>query len=347
MAERADGQQGLIIAIGNAPSSGSTLLADLLDSLPDAVCGPELQLFSVRRHYTAFADIRAHGFGADLTPACCAPYSVRLLQEVLPDYGLDGAGVAGLLQAADDFPGFCRLLFAHYARHRGKHARLFFDKTPENIHCADVFLDTFPDACFLHIVRAPLPVYRSLRRRGFPPYQAACSWLIDVAAAWALRDHPRFYSLRYEDLVRDPDATIGAFLERIGHAPPIRPLKELYADNAYRRGIRRVPSWEVSTYGEIIARATEAGGEGSIPAPLLGLRVAPAYADHFGLPRVSLSELAAYYGYDGFDARPPRPAHRDMRSLLVLARKWGKDFIHGLNRFSDLPVYLRPGSYSR
>lgn len=346
MAERADGQQGLIIAIGNAPSSGSTLLADLLDSLPDAVCGPELQLFSVRRHYTAFADIRAHGFRADLTPACCAPYSVRLLQEVLPDYGLDGAGVAGLLRAADDFPGFCHLLFAHYARHRGKHARLFFDKTPENIHCADVFLDTFPDACFLHIVRAPLPVYRSLRRRGFPPYQAACSWLIDVAAAWALRDHPRFYSLRYEDLVRDPDAVIGAFLRHIGHVPPERPLKALYAANRYRRGIRRVASWGVSGYGEIRDPGTGAGAPEAIPEALLGLRVDPVYARRFGLPGVSLAELAGHFGYPGYAARPSRPVRRDPRSLAVLARKWGKDFVHGLNHLSDLPVYLRPGAGS-
>ncbi len=340
----------MIIAIGNAPSSGSTLLADLLDSLPDALCGPELHLFSVRRHFADFADIRAHGFRRDVTPACCAPYSVHLLGEALPDYGLDEQTVEGLLAKAGDFPTFCRLLFDHYARYRDKPASLYFEKTPENVHCAAEFLAAFPDSWFLHIVRAPLPVYRSLRRRGYPPYQAACSWLIDVAAAWALREHPRFHTLRYEDLVRDPEPTIGAFLQCLGHAPPVRPLKELYAANSYRRGIRRIPSWGVSGYGDIVDREEHEGsGPGSIPAPipapLLGLRVTPAYAEHFGLPPVSLSELAAHYGYEGYDAQPPRPTHRDMRSLMVLARKWGKDFIHGLNGLADLPIYLRPGEY--
>ena len=48
----------MIIAIGNAPSSGSTLLADLLDSLPFAVCGPEIRLFSVRSYFTRYAEVR-------------------------------------------------------------------------------------------------------------------------------------------------------------------------------------------------------------------------------------------------------------------------------------------------
>ncbi len=40
---------GQLIAIGGAPSSGSTLLADILDSLPGAICGPESGLLASRR----------------------------------------------------------------------------------------------------------------------------------------------------------------------------------------------------------------------------------------------------------------------------------------------------------
>ena len=39
------------VLIGNSPSSGSTLLADLLDSTTVSLCGPEIGLFSSANFY--------------------------------------------------------------------------------------------------------------------------------------------------------------------------------------------------------------------------------------------------------------------------------------------------------
>jgi hypothetical protein len=52
----------MIIAIGNAPSSGSPFLADILDGLPFAVCGPEINLFSVKGYFTDFERVKRKVF---------------------------------------------------------------------------------------------------------------------------------------------------------------------------------------------------------------------------------------------------------------------------------------------
>ena len=66
-----------IVSIGNAPSSGSTFLADLLDSLCFAACGPELHLLSPLSHYKDMTNMRHRGFRRAASPACYAAYADR------------------------------------------------------------------------------------------------------------------------------------------------------------------------------------------------------------------------------------------------------------------------------
>ena len=77
----------MIIAIGNSPSSGSTYLADLLDSLPYAVCGPEINLFSAKDYFAEFDKIKKQGFYSSASPAVYQTRQ-RLLEDKLCSWGL-------------------------------------------------------------------------------------------------------------------------------------------------------------------------------------------------------------------------------------------------------------------
>lgn len=338
----------MIIAIGNSPSSGSTYLADLVDSLPFAVCGPELHLFSSRRHFDDYEGIRQRGFGRASTPCLYAPYSVHLAKRHFPEYGVSAKDVHGFLAEEVTFSGFCRRFLCQYAASRGKRARLFFEKTPENIHTAARFLECFPDGIFLHIVRDPRYVYRSLRKRGGPFSISAATWLIDVASVLGLRDHPRFYTLHYEDLVRDPERSLNQFLAFIGEKESADSLREHYQRNEHRLKLQRAESWSMSGYGRFgdanEQRLTEQELDPLIRY-LTRLKVGSRYSRLFGVPEKTFDEVARHFGYSVAGA-PPESREAgiavDHGSKRWLARKWMRDFVSRAARPADLRTYLSP-----
>ena len=193
----------MIIAVGNAPSSGSTFLADLLDSLPFAVCGPEINLFSVKSNFTNFTYLKKSGFSSSRSPVIYERRQ-RLLDWRLCNYGIDRLLLKLILKESSSLKDFSINIFDVFSNFRGKQCKLYFEKTPQNIHCAKIFLDTFKDSFFLHIVRNPLYVYKSLLKRNFPPYIAVNTWLIDESRSYELINHPRFITIYYEDLVKKP-----------------------------------------------------------------------------------------------------------------------------------------------
>jgi len=97
-------------------------------------------------------------------------------------------------------------------------ARRWCEKTPKNILFAEEILDYFgSEARFLHIVRDGRNVVTS-RHPASPDsyYVHPEHWVHDVSAARRAKDHPQFYTVRYEDLTDRPVDTlrqIFAFLD--------------------------------------------------------------------------------------------------------------------------------------
>ncbi len=337
----------MIIAIGNSPSSGSTLLGDLLDSLPFAVCGPEMHLFSVRDH---FADYEVAQEKILASSACSSCYCsrVKFVLSRLYSYGLDEKIIKRFLAQESSFQEFCKRFFEHFAALRGKHTSLAFEKTPQNIHGAKLFLDAFPDSIFLHVVRNPLYVYKSLRKRGFPPYIAAATWLVDVAAAYELRTHPRFRTIRYEDLVQRPYRTVVEFAGSLGEDAKEESLERLYKENKYRALYSgKISSWSVKRYGEI-----DNANRGEITSKdvaalkyMVESRVGDGYSRLFGLPQVSFAQVSEFYGYefdDVLDSSHVGPSWPDRESKFRLLRKWYRDLLKSDARLGDVSSYLNP-----
>lgn len=117
-----------------------------------------------------------------------------------------------------------RSLAAGYATAIGRSgAEVFVDHTPGNIRYAATFARLFPDAIFLNLVRDGRGVAASVLPLGWGPNtveKAATWWSLHVALGLAATTYlpgpQRVLTVRYEDLLGDPDATVRTICRFVG-----------------------------------------------------------------------------------------------------------------------------------
>jgi len=90
---------------------------------------------------------------------------------------------------------------------KGQH--IWAEKTPRNVRHIEQILNYWHDALFIHIIRDPRDVLTSRHQNRPGEYWVSRKrWVNDVTKGLAFQDHPRVYTLRYEDLVQHFEPTI-------------------------------------------------------------------------------------------------------------------------------------------
>lgn len=99
-------------------------------------------------------------------------------------------------------------------------AKRLAERTPQHVGCIDVIGEIYPDAPVVHIVRDGRDVARSLAGQRYGPSSieaAAVEWRDAVAAGeTAGRAHPRYRTIRYEELLADPRRRVTELYEWLG-----------------------------------------------------------------------------------------------------------------------------------
>lgn len=160
----------------------------------------------------------------------------------------------------EGFRNFLDALFGEHARLDGK--TRWINKTPAYVRMLPVLRQVYPDMKFLHCVRDGRDVAASIVTRPFGPArvdEAARWWAGSVQAGIQFeRAHPEHVrSVRYEDLLTDPVATLEPVLEWLGEAGAASMLR------AHAIGLdpSRSGAWRASFSDEDrTAFRTEAGG---------------------------------------------------------------------------------------
>jgi protein-tyrosine sulfotransferase len=188
-----------IVVVGGAPRSGTTLLRTLLGRHPMIASGPETTVFL--RRISSPEDI-GRRLGWD--PGLIAKWQYQSRSQV----------------------EFIER-FQHAILERSGKA-VWVEKTPRNAGRFGFVRRHFPYAKLVHIVRDGRDVVCSLRRTPFAKLdhapsesvvaaqRCAVQWRASVRSALRFRRDPRYYELRYEDLVRDPEATLQALIGFLG-----------------------------------------------------------------------------------------------------------------------------------
>ena len=189
--------------------SGTTLLSAMLSAHPRLDCGPESRFFARYRHLDARARARVLDPATWPRPAVDFMASLRnqghpvseLFGLTLPEIGTYLAGRQPSTTA------MLESLTVLHAQRAGK-AR-WVEKTPRHLLMTDTLREGWPEARIVRIVRDPRDVALSLARMPFAKDSVVGNLVRidedDRASRDSIQADPRAMSLRYEDLVTEPE----------------------------------------------------------------------------------------------------------------------------------------------
>jgi hypothetical protein len=190
-----------------APRSGSTLLARMLGSHPEIFAPAEPHLMPPLAHL---------GFHERVDQA---PYDPVITQQGLRSFvsllpGGESDWLAALRRATDH-------LYERALAASGR--RIFLDKTPAYALVLDFLARLYPDARYVVLTRHPMAVWSSYVESFFDGDAAAAYARNPVleryvpAIARFLRERPvPLVHVRYEELVKEPEAALRAICEHVG-----------------------------------------------------------------------------------------------------------------------------------
>ncbi len=192
--------------IGGSGSTGSSLLKNILYRHPRLFGGGETSLFAKHRVYTHWQQAKYLLTKKGVLGLRNAGYHLlngtNLTQE---EYCWTKDEVDHLAKRSKTFTHFCHSFFKRPMK--AKNADIWFEKTPANVACFSYFLDVFTGGC-IHIVRNPYDTIASLLRRGYAPHYAVGIYLLNTASGLKHYDDPKVHTIRYEDLVKQPEDSI-------------------------------------------------------------------------------------------------------------------------------------------
>lgn len=337
--------------VGNSPSTGSTLLADLLDSSNLTACGPELEFFCNKRLYDFHNFQRAPEKASHVMTLRATGIFPRY--DRLPAYGLRKSEFFGMISDAESLRDFFDRFTKHFLRYRMKDPEgVVFEKTPQNINCIGEYLNNYPEGLFVTITRNPIFVYNSLLHRGWGNFTALCTWFISSAIMISHLPEDRIFSIRYESLVNNSFTETASLLSSITDEF-IEPSKveDFYRKNQYRKKYSsQLESWGAYGKHEIVNANRKQISDSVLRefTKVFGLKISKAYAKHYGIPELTFDQvLRAMDYYDevmemlkGLPVEHGYPK-RDWYDYRKLSAKWIREMGLGYAGLSDYRTFFR------
>jgi hypothetical protein len=177
--------------------SGTSLLRVLLNSHPDIAVGPEIKFMqeATKKYPATLEDFKAMAY------------------REIPDYEYSDETVTRIYNASKTTEDLYRNWCMEYRENTNK--KIWGDKTPQNFKYLKFLSKKFPDALYVHIVRHPLDVMISSKRRGqFHGVHTIIAWIV---SNWKVRfvKNKNYMFFKYEDFVNDPKKYLDKILERL------------------------------------------------------------------------------------------------------------------------------------
>jgi len=198
----------LAIIIGCSGSTGSSLLKTILNRHSQIFAGPETCLFAYPDVYQDWTSIKPTILKEILTDGWVIRRGMNLLQA---EYEWAAKELQQAIQQSTSFQHFVNTFFDKPLQ--SHHKKIWIEKTPVNAYGFRAFLENYPNGKVIQIVRNPYDTIASLMARGMNAYYATGYYVYNTAIATSLYEDPRYYQLKYEDLVTTPIPTLQGLFE--------------------------------------------------------------------------------------------------------------------------------------
>ena len=202
--------------------SGTTLLSAMLSAHTRLDCGPESRFFARYRHLDARARERLLDPMTWPRPAVDFIASLRNQGHPITElFGLTLPDIGTFL--ADREPSLAAMLESLTVLHAEQAGKArWMEKTPRHLLMTDTLRASWPDAYIVRIVRDPRDVALSLAGMPFAKESVVGNLVRvdqdDRASRGRIEADPRAMTLRYEDLVTEPERELRRVCDFIGEA---------------------------------------------------------------------------------------------------------------------------------
>lgn len=194
--------------IGGSPSTGSSVLVNVLNRHSKIYAGPETHLMSKVQLYrdwkgTKNAIINRSKFETSLKSPGLHRYNGVILDLEKP--------IRKYLDSSNSLAEFSNQYFGSFGKED------WVDKTPVNSYCFDLFLKEFSEGKVVLSIRNPYDAVASMCARGMKVIKASAIYLANTLANIQLHESDRLHILKYESLVLNQEKTVNNLCLFLGH----------------------------------------------------------------------------------------------------------------------------------
>ena len=203
--------QGFII--GGSPSTGSSLLRQILNRHSKIVCAPETHIWCKEKIFQDWNRYKQKLIKKSIFGLVSEGlfHFVGIDKSQIPNY--NNSVPKNLLADSPDIYTFFSLFMKEY--YDLQEGQIYGEKTPANSINFKNILQSSSDILCIHTVRNPYDAIASLVARGKTPFEATAIYLYNSAHGMSCSNDERVIIMRYENLVENPKAEISNLLSSL------------------------------------------------------------------------------------------------------------------------------------
>lgn len=237
-----------MILMGGSPSTGSSLLVNILNRHPEIFAGSETYLFLHQCLAENWARYKGRLLDTGKIRGLKSPAWFRFNGVLLEneDYGWTRAELEHLIEDSATYQEFVNAFFAKPLKQNNK--SVWMEKSPANSFNFKYCAEQNPDAKVIQVIRNPYDTAASLFKRGNDAWFSAGRCLFANARALSAAHLPNYYCISYENLVADPEKEVSGVLAFLGLSTNKNLLEPTAAE---LEKVVQMPGWKHNEHGKI------------------------------------------------------------------------------------------------
>lgn len=311
--------------MGGSPSTGSSLLVNILNRHPEIFAGSETYLFLHKDLAENWSTYKSRLLDTGKIRGLKSPAWFRFNGVLLEneDYGWTRRELANLIAQSLTYDIFVNAFFARPLERNEK--SIWIEKSPANSFNFKYFAERNPEAKVIQVIRNPYDTAASLFKRGNDAWFSAGRCLFANARALSAAHLPNYYCISYEKLVENPAGEVSKLLSFLNLSTDVNLLEPTAAEQAK---IVQMPGWQHNEHGKIgkssVGRFQKLKPEEQVllRAAFSSFQLNKSYVLNPSLQTAEQIFAALKYEYQPEEVKPFKEVLHEARAKDIWARTW-------------------------